>query len=77
MSRERRTLVRLLGKIDDRKWKSMKDLVASGLFPTTEAARKFCTKYEADLILGRKGGRELLVDEHSLNRFLENRARSA
>lgn len=73
---EGRVLNHLVGSLRDRDWKTMNQLAQLGLFPSSEAARKFCTKHRADLVLGRKG-RVLLVDKRSLDRVFEQRARTA
>ena len=69
---EPRRLTHLVGALD-RQWTSMNQLVADGIFPSSESARKFCLKYQGELVIGRKG-RLLLVDRRSLDRFFEARA---
>jgi hypothetical protein len=72
-SGEPRPLTHLIGQITERRWRTMVQLTEAGIFASSEAARKFCLKHQADLILGRKG-RVLLVDQRSLDRFFEQRA---
>jgi hypothetical protein len=72
---ESRALTHLVGQLRDRDFKTMRQLADLGLFPTSEAARKFVTRHKADLILGRKGARVLLVDKRSLDRLFETLAR--
>jgi hypothetical protein len=73
MSADRRPLTHLVGAITDRTWLTCRQLAEAGTFASSEAARKFCLKHKASLILGRKG-RVLLVDKRSLDRFFEARA---
>lgn len=68
-----RPLTHLMGALTTREWCSMRRLADAGLFPTADAARKFCTRHRGDLVLGRKGTR-LLVDRRSLDGFLERQA---
>jgi hypothetical protein len=71
MSTERRALTHLIGTITSREWRTMQQLVAEGVFCSTEAARKFCVRHKSDLVLGRKGARVLVVDKRSLDRYFE------
>lgn len=65
-----RPLTALVGPSPGRQWRTMQQLVDSGVWRSTEAARAFCRRHAGDLVLGRKG-RALLVDQRSLDRLLE------
>jgi hypothetical protein len=67
-------LTHLIGVVRDREWLTMRELAGHGKFPTAEAARKYVTRHQADLVTGRKG-RQLLVDKASFDRFYERSAR--
>ena len=76
MNGDPRPLRHLIGTVTTREWMTMVQLAATGLFRSSEAARMFCRRHKEDLVLGKKG-RVLLVDKRSLDRLLEQRAKSA